>query len=107
MLGSILLHVHTASKMDDFRNTKMLMYPSHLSDAFNKREQAEEGRFIRQKEMERCVPRTICLSCASTDQSFRSLRKLKEKLQQNRKHLDELDNHIEELQKQQGGGEQH
>lgn len=35
-----------------------------------------------------------------------SLRKLKAKLDQQRKHLDELDGHIKELEKQ-NGGEQH
>ena len=39
--------------------------------------------------------------------SIHSLRKLKEKLDSQRKHLDELDNHIKELEKEQGGGEQH
>ncbi|KAF7512564.1 hypothetical protein GJ744_000825 [Endocarpon pusillum] len=53
------------------------------TDAFNKREQAEESRFIRQKEME-------------------SLRKLKEKLQSQRKYLDELDGHIKQLENEQG-----
>jgi hypothetical protein len=36
-----------------------------------------------------------------------SLKKLQEKLRQQRKHLDELDSHIKELEQQQGGGEQH
>ncbi|RMD41552.1 hypothetical protein DV735_g3557, partial [Chaetothyriales sp. CBS 134920] len=51
---------------------------SASSDAFNRREQASENKFIREKELE-------------------SLRKLKEKLAIQRKHLDELDKHIEEL----------
>ena len=33
----------------------------------------------------------------------RSLRKLKEKLSQQRKHLDELDTHIQELERDAGG----
>jgi hypothetical protein len=36
-----------------------------------------------------------------------SLKKLQDKLKQQRKHLDELDSHIKDLQNQQGGGEQH
>ncbi|RMZ82144.1 hypothetical protein DV738_g1883, partial [Chaetothyriales sp. CBS 135597] len=51
---------------------------SGSSDAFTRREQASENKFIREKELE-------------------SLRKLKEKLAVQRKHLDELDKHIEEL----------
>jgi Mitochondrial ATPase inhibitor, IATP len=42
-----------------------------------------------------------------TDHSVASLRKLKEKLHSQRKYLDELDTHIKELEKEQGGGEQH
>lgn len=37
----------------------------------------------------------------------RSLRRLKDKLHAQRKYLDELDGHIKELEKEQGGGEQH
>jgi len=57
---------------------------SQSGDSFQKREQANENMFIRQKEME-------------------SLKKLKEKLSQQRKHLDELDSHIAELEKERGG----
>jgi len=56
-------------------------------DSFTKREAAAENKFIREKEME-------------------SLRKLKEKLSVQRQHLDELDKHIKELEKD-SGGEQH
>jgi biotin operon repressor len=38
--------------------------------------------------------------------AFHSLKKLREKLKLQRQHLDELDKHIEELQKE-SGGEQH
>ncbi|KAH0835324.1 hypothetical protein AYO21_01546 [Fonsecaea monophora] len=57
---------------------------SAAGDAFTRREQASETKFIREKEME-------------------SLRKLKEKLAQQRKHLDELDEHIQELERDAGG----
>ncbi|KAI9867531.1 MAG: hypothetical protein M1823_009114 [Watsoniomyces obsoletus] len=57
---------------------------SASSDAFTRREQASENKFIREKEME-------------------SLRKLKEKLAAQRKHLDELDSHIKELESERGG----
>jgi len=57
---------------------------SASGDSFQKREQANENMFIRQKEME-------------------SLKKLKEKLALQRKHLDELDSHIAELEKDKGG----
>ncbi|RMZ85420.1 hypothetical protein DV737_g791, partial [Chaetothyriales sp. CBS 132003] len=54
------------------------------SDAFSRREQASENKFIREKELE-------------------SLKKLKEKLAIQRKHLDELDKHIEELESERKG----
>ncbi|ETN37893.1 uncharacterized protein HMPREF1541_07516 [Cyphellophora europaea CBS 101466] len=57
---------------------------SRSGDAFSKREAAEEGRWIKQKEKE-------------------ALEKLKEKLKMQRTHLDELENHIKELEKQSGG----
>jgi len=53
-------------------------------DSWTKREQANETKYIRDKEME-------------------SLRKLKEKLSQQRKHLDELDQHIKELENDRAG----
>ncbi|KAK4942517.1 ATPase inhibitor [Elasticomyces elasticus] len=53
-------------------------------DAWTNREQANETKFIREREME-------------------SLRKLKEKLQQQRKHLDELETHIKDLESERGG----
>jgi len=53
-------------------------------DSFSKREAASENLFIRQKEME-------------------SLKKLKAKLDTQRQHLDELDKHIKELEKDSGG----
>ncbi|RMZ89148.1 hypothetical protein DV736_g3636, partial [Chaetothyriales sp. CBS 134916] len=57
---------------------------SASSDAFSRREQASENKFIREKELE-------------------SLKKLKEKLAVQRKHLDELDKHIEELESERKG----
>jgi len=54
------------------------------ADSWNKREQASENKFIRDKEME-------------------SLKKLKAKLQDQRKHLDELDQHIKELEGERAG----
>ncbi|KIX07657.1 uncharacterized protein Z518_02310 [Rhinocladiella mackenziei CBS 650.93] len=54
------------------------------SDSWTKREQASETKFIREREME-------------------SLRKLKEKLAQQRKHLDELDQHIKDLESDRAG----
>jgi len=54
-------------------------------DSWTKREQANETKFIREKEME-------------------SLRKLKEKLASQRKHLDELDQHIKDLETERSGG---
>ncbi|EHY55356.1 ATPase inhibitor [Exophiala dermatitidis] len=53
-------------------------------DSWTRREQASETKFIREKEME-------------------SLRKLKEKLAQQRKHLDELDQHIKDLESERAG----
>jgi len=61
---------------------------SAQGDSWTKREQASETKFIREKEME-------------------SLRKLKEKLAQQRKHLDELDKHIQELEGEGGEDNQH
>ncbi|KAK5937586.1 ATPase inhibitor [Knufia obscura] len=54
------------------------------SDSFNKREAASENKFIREREME-------------------TLRQLKEKLRAQRKHLDELDAHISDLESTKGG----
>ncbi|RAL00591.1 uncharacterized protein BO80DRAFT_425410 [Aspergillus ibericus CBS 121593] len=54
------------------------------SDSFTKREAAQEGRYIHDKEMEK-------------------LRLLRAKVQEQRKHLDELDKHIDEITKNQGG----
>ncbi|EEP76898.1 predicted protein [Uncinocarpus reesii 1704] len=56
-------------------------------DAWTKKEAAQENIFIKQKELEK-------------------LRSLKEKLKQQRQHLDDLDAHIDELTRGQGG-EQH
>ncbi|PGH05827.1 hypothetical protein AJ80_08275 [Polytolypa hystricis UAMH7299] len=56
-------------------------------DVWTKKESAQENLFVRQKEMEK-------------------LKVLKEKLQKQRQHLDELDAHIDALTKDQGG-EQH
>ncbi|PGH00749.1 hypothetical protein GX51_05630 [Blastomyces parvus] len=54
------------------------------SNSWSKKEAADEAMFIRQREMEK-------------------LRTLREKLQQQRKHLDELDAHIEKLTQEHGG----
>ncbi|KAI9817236.1 MAG: hypothetical protein M1827_001349 [Pycnora praestabilis] len=56
-------------------------------DAFTKREKANEDFYVKQKEKEKLLL-------------------LKKKLQEQRAHLDELDKHIEDLTKEQGG-EQH
>ncbi|KAI5843990.1 mitochondrial ATPase inhibitor, IATP-domain-containing protein [Morchella snyderi] len=53
-------------------------------DAFTKREKAAEDFYVRQQEKVKLL-------------------QLKEKLKQQRKHLDELDAHIEELTRDQGG----
>jgi len=53
-------------------------------DSFTKREKANEDFYVRKKELEK-------------------LAALKEKLKQQRQHLDELDKHIEEYTKEQGG----
>ncbi|OAP58954.1 hypothetical protein AYL99_06251 [Fonsecaea erecta] len=79
---------------------------SAAGDAFTRREQASETKFIREKEMERYFPleqKVFCkwLTCAFA--SNNSLRKLKEKLAQQRKHLDELDEHIQELERDAAG----
>ncbi|KIW89029.1 uncharacterized protein Z519_10514 [Cladophialophora bantiana CBS 173.52] len=83
---------------------------SAAGDAFTRREQASETKFIREKEMERCVPvfgvekeRFDTLRLIYEYDLHNSLRKLKEKLAQQRKHLDELDAHIQELEKDAGG----
>ncbi|KAI9924766.1 hypothetical protein ASPWEDRAFT_28100 [Aspergillus wentii DTO 134E9] len=57
---------------------------SQQSDQFKRREAAQEGLYIREKEMEK-------------------LRALKKKLGEQRQHLDALDKHIDELTKEQGG----
>ncbi|OJD35839.1 atpase mitochondrial [Diplodia corticola] len=54
------------------------------SDAWNKREAANEELYIRMEEK-------------------RKLRALKEKLKKQREHLDELDRHIDDLTREQGG----
>jgi len=46
-----------------------------LSDAFSKREQADENYYVRQKEMEK-------------------LQALKSKIAEHQKHLEELDKHV-------------
>ncbi|KAK5075205.1 ATPase inhibitor [Lithohypha guttulata] len=57
---------------------------SAASDSFNKREQASENKFIREREKE-------------------ALKALKEKLKAQRAHLDDLDKHIDELERGAGG----
>ncbi|EFQ99718.1 hypothetical protein MGYG_02731 [Nannizzia gypsea CBS 118893] len=57
---------------------------SHSGDAWTKKESAEENLYMRKKEHEKLLA-------------------LKEKLKQQRAHLDELDAHIDELTKNQGG----
>ncbi|KAJ9656260.1 ATPase inhibitor [Neophaeococcomyces mojaviensis] len=61
---------------------------SASADSFNKREQASENLFIREKEME-------------------NLKKLKAKLKEQRKHLDELDAHIQEMEGEKAGEQSH
>ncbi|KAJ5503698.1 ATPase inhibitor IATP mitochondria [Penicillium fimorum] len=53
-------------------------------DSFARREAAHEAMYIREKEMEK-------------------LERLKAKVKEQRKHMDELDKHIEEYTKSQGG----
>ncbi|KAF3483881.1 uncharacterized protein GIQ15_03205 [Arthroderma uncinatum] len=53
-------------------------------DAWTKKESAEENLYVKRKETEKLLA-------------------LKEKLKQQRAHLDELDAHIDELTKNQGG----
>ncbi|KAJ5374351.1 ATPase inhibitor IATP mitochondria [Penicillium concentricum] len=53
-------------------------------DSFAKREAAHEGMYIREREMEK-------------------LERLKAKVKEQRKHMDELDKHLEEYTKNQGG----
>ncbi|PYH84082.1 putative mitochondrial ATPase inhibitor [Aspergillus uvarum CBS 121591] len=54
------------------------------SDSFQKREAAQEGRYIHEKELEK-------------------LQKLKASIKDQRDHLDKLDKHIDEITKEQGG----
>ncbi|KEF62296.1 uncharacterized protein A1O9_00268 [Exophiala aquamarina CBS 119918] len=58
------------------------------SDAFTRREQASEAKYIRDKELE-------------------SIKKLKEKLEAQREHLNKLDQHIKEMENERSGGEHH
>ncbi|PYH40910.1 uncharacterized protein BP01DRAFT_395520 [Aspergillus saccharolyticus JOP 1030-1] len=53
-------------------------------DAFTKREAAQEARYIHEKELEK-------------------LQKLRQSIKEQREHLDKLDQHIDELTKNQGG----
>ncbi|KAI9835447.1 MAG: hypothetical protein M1819_002365 [Sarea resinae] len=53
-------------------------------DAYTRREKAQEDFYVKQKEREKLLS-------------------LKAKLQQQREHLDELDKHIDELTREQGG----
>ncbi|KAJ5095752.1 hypothetical protein NUU61_005108 [Penicillium alfredii] len=57
------------------------------SDAFTKREAAQEAIYIREKELEK-------------------LGSLKKKITEQRKHLDELEGHIDKLTKEQNGAGQ-
>ncbi|KAK5057565.1 hypothetical protein LTR84_011565 [Exophiala bonariae] len=61
---------------------------SASSDAFTKREQASEAKYIRDKELE-------------------SIKKLKEKLEAQREHLNKLDQHIKDMEAERSGGEHH
>ncbi|KAF2742883.1 hypothetical protein M011DRAFT_452478 [Sporormia fimetaria CBS 119925] len=56
-------------------------------DAFTKREQAAEELYIRQEEKAKLLA-------------------IKEKLQQQRKHIDELEKHIDDVTKERSGGDQ-
>jgi hypothetical protein len=78
--------------------------PLLCSDSFTKREAAAENLFIRQKEMERYNSNPW--SAVPHADGVHSLKNLKEKLRIQRQHLDELDKHIKELEKE-SGGEQH
>ncbi|KAL1962049.1 hypothetical protein VTN77DRAFT_635 [Rasamsonia byssochlamydoides] len=57
---------------------------AQADDQFTRREAAQENLYIREKELEK-------------------LRTLKAKLQEQRRHLDELDKHIDQLTREQGG----
>ncbi|KAI1619876.1 hypothetical protein EDD37DRAFT_654436 [Exophiala viscosa] len=74
-------------------------------DAWTKREQANETKFIREKEMERYAFFMLGPTLPEAIRSSKTLvlRKLKEKLQQQRKHLDELETHIKDLESERGG----
>ncbi|RVX74776.1 hypothetical protein B0A52_01053 [Exophiala mesophila] len=54
------------------------------SDAFTRREQASEAKYIREKEME-------------------SIKKIREKLKAQHKHLKDLEAHLDELESSKGG----
>merc|ERR1711939_600120 len=57
-------------------------------DAFTRREQASEAKYIRDKELE-------------------SIKRLEEKLEAQREHLNKLDQHIKEMEAERSGGEHH
>ncbi|RAH75204.1 uncharacterized protein BO66DRAFT_2369 [Aspergillus aculeatinus CBS 121060] len=58
-------------------------------DSFTKREAAQEGRYIHEKELEK--------------PTINRLQKLKASIKAQREHLDKLDEHIDEITKDQGG----
>lgn len=77
-----VLHKGTSAPMIAFKmnNAPVFHYPGanlivHTSDAFSKREQADENYYVRQKEMEK-------------------LQALKAKIDEHKKHLEELDKHV-------------
>ncbi len=53
MSKTLSSNLHERIAQTTHQQIMMLTYQPLPSDAFNKREQAEESRFIRQKEMER------------------------------------------------------
>lgn len=85
---------------EDQENMKLTII---WSDSFQKREAASENKFIREKEMQTYVWQ---YTNDWHPVMMIRLKNLKEKLAAQRKHLDELDQHIVELEKG-AGGEQH
>ncbi|KAL9121483.1 MAG: hypothetical protein Q9187_001961 [Circinaria calcarea] len=70
--------------MTDRDKRRMLIRQYTYSDSFSKREKASEDLFVRQKEREKLLA-------------------VKAKIAEQQKHLKELDKHISELTKEQGG----
>ncbi|KAJ5543587.1 ATPase inhibitor IATP mitochondria [Penicillium sp. DV-2018c] len=68
----------------DLGSPKAHGFTSTDKDSFTRREAAQEGMYIRQQELDK-------------------INRLKLKLKEQRKHMDELDKHLEEYAKSQGG----